>query len=125
MPMNFLELSKAYFAELNLEHIRDYAVRGRAFAGLSVESLGARWVELYRIVHALEDEDREGELRDLRSEFDLRGIEPPMHLLAAESALARERFQRRLREDATDWAAIEQTEAELADLYARLQGPMN
>jgi len=76
-------------------------------------------------VQVLEEEDREGELLDLRSEFDLRRIEPPLHLVAAELSLFKERFQRRLREGATDRAAVEQIEARLADLHARLQSPKN
>jgi hypothetical protein len=123
--MNFVQLTQAYLAELCLERTRDYAVRGRPLAGLSVETLSIRWVETYRAVQVLEDEGREGELLDLRSEFDLRGIEPPLHLVAAELNLFTERFQRQLREGETDWAAVEQTEASLADLYARLQSPKN
>jgi hypothetical protein len=125
VAMNFLELTEAYIADRRMEHIRDYAVRGRPLAGLSAESLTARWVETYRAVNALEDEDREGELIDLRSEFDLRGIEPPMHLVAAESALVGERLKRQVSEGAADPVEVEQTEAKLADLYARLQGPKN
>ena len=125
MAMTFLELTEAYVAELSLERIRDYAARGRPLADLSVETLNGRWVEMYRIVHALEDEDREGELLDVRSEFDLRGIEPPLHLVAAESALACERLRRRVREDPFDADRVEQLEEKLADLYERLQGPMN
>src|SRR4051794_7625684 len=121
--MTFLELSQAYLAELHLEHIRDYAARGRPFAAVSVEQLSARWLEMHRIVRALADEGREGELIDLRSEFDLRDIEPPMHLVAAETALARERLLRRIRECVPDPAEVEQTEAELLDFYARLHGP--
>ena len=123
--MNFVELSQAYLVELCLERTRDYAARGRPLAGLSIETLCARWVETYRAVRVLEEEDREGELLDLRSEFDLRCTEPPQHLLAAERGLFTERFQRRLREGPIDWAAVEQTEARLADLHARLQSPKN
>ena len=123
--MNFVELTHAYLAELCLERTRDYAARGRPLSGLPVEMLSARWVETYRAVQVLEEEDREGELLDLRSEFDLRRIEPPLHLVAAELSLFKERFQRRLREGATDRAAVEQIEARLADLHARLQSPKN
>jgi hypothetical protein len=108
-----------------LERTRDYVARGRALAGLSVDTLNDRWVEMYRIVHALEDEDREGELLDLRSEFDLRGIEPPLHLVGAEAALAAERLRRRVRENGADVDGAEQLEEKLADLYQRLQGPKN
>ena len=123
--MNFVELTHAYLVELCLERTRDYAARGRPLSGLPVEMLSARWVETYRAAWVLEEEDREGELLDLRSEFDLRRIEPPLHLVAAELSLFKERFQRRLREGATDRAAVDQIEARLADLHARLQSPKN
>ena len=85
--MNFVELTHAYLVELCLERTRDYAARARPLAGLSIEMLSVRWVETYRAVQVLGEEDPEGELLDLRSEFDLRRIEPPLHLVAVELSL--------------------------------------
>jgi hypothetical protein len=123
--MTLAELIEAYVAEQRLERMRDYVTRGRPLARIDAESLSSRWVETYRAARALEDERREGELLDLRSEFDLRGIEPPMHLVAAECALFKERFQRQVRERPIDPAAIELTETKLTDLYTRLRAPKN
>ena len=122
--MNFVELLNAYLAEQSLERTRGYVARGRPLAGLSIEALGVRWVETYRAARVLEEEDREGELLDLRSEFNLRGVGPPLHLLTAEMALFRQRFRQRC-EGEIDEVGVEQAEAKFADFQARLQRPKN
>lgn len=68
----------AEIEERLLTRIRDYLDRGRPLAGLPAEELNIQWVEIYRAVTAGEDEHCEEDLTDLRSELDLRGINPPM-----------------------------------------------
>ena len=124
--MTFPELIEAYAIEKSVERTRDYMARGRPLSGLSGEMLRWRWVGTYRAVHGpQEDERREGELLDLRSEFDLRGVKPPMHLVAAEVALLTERFKQKVRDCPASPAEVDKLEAELADLCARLKGPKN
>src|SRR4051794_23629205 len=124
-PWTIEERIEADIVEKGLDRIRDYVVGGRSLAGLAAEELSERWVEAYRTARALGDERRESEFMDLRCEFDLRGIEPPMHLVAAESAMVKQRLERLVREAPIDVASVERAEAELAELYERLQAPKN
>jgi hypothetical protein len=121
--MNFVDLINASLAEQIVERLREYVVRGRPFANLSEQALGGQWVELYRAVMALEDDRREGELMDLRSEFDLRGIEPPMHLVEAEAAICITRFKRLVHENRTTPKDIQRFDDELEELRERLSRP--
>jgi hypothetical protein len=123
--MTIEELAHAYIAEKTLEGIRDYMVRGRCFANLTEEALNAQWVEAYRAACTLEDEKSWGELLDLQCEFDLRGIKPPMDLLAAEADLFTESFERLMSESPPDPKAVEEAEAEIAALCERLRRPKN
>ena len=123
--MNIEELAEALIADKTLESINAYMVRGRCFGGLTEEELNAQWVEVYRAACTLQDEKIWGELMDLQCEFDLRGIKPPMHLLAAEADLFTECFERLVLEGEPDPAATEEAGAELAELRARLQAPKN
>jgi hypothetical protein len=66
----------------------DYVRRGRSHAGLTDAALAEAWM---RAIRAFSDDPVSALLRmaenDLRSEFDLRGVEPPM--IAAQEALRR------------------------------------
>jgi len=121
--MNFVELIKASVAEHIVERLREYVVRGRPFADLSEQALGAQWVEVYCAVMALEDDRRDGELTDLRSEYDLRGIEPPMHLVGAEAAICIARFKRLVHEIRMTPKEMERFDDELEELRERLNRP--
>ena len=109
-----------YVEERTLTRIRGYLGRGRLLAGLPVESLRAQWIDTYLAVRVLEDEDRDDELRDLETEFDLRGLVPPFSLVVAEAARFRERFQKEWRNRKPDPVVLERTERELDDLCDRL-----
>jgi len=71
---------EALIAEKTLESIHAYMVRGRYFGGLTEEELNAQWVEVYRAACTLEGEKSCDALMDLQCEFDLRTVEPPIHL---------------------------------------------
>jgi hypothetical protein len=59
-----------------LARICGYLARGRLFAGLPAEALNAHCLEVYRALMADEDVSEEV-VMDLRTEFDLRGMNPP------------------------------------------------
>jgi hypothetical protein len=59
-----------------LARIRGYLARGRLLAGLPAEALNAHCHEVYRARLANEDVCEET-VMDLRTEFDLRGMDPP------------------------------------------------
>ena len=103
-----------------LARIRDYLARGRPLAGVPAQSLRAQWIDAYLAVRALADDEREDELRDLGSEFDLRGLMPPIDLVAANATQFRERLEREARKRKPDWTVIEQIEAEVEELCDRL-----
>jgi hypothetical protein len=103
-----------------LARIRDYLACGRPLAGLPEQSLVAQWIDAYFAVRACEDEERAEELRDLGTEFDLRGLRPPLHLVWADAKRFNQRFQKEWRKRKPDWAAIEQIETELRTLSDRL-----
>ena len=123
--MTFAELIEAYIAQLHMEHLRTYLERGRRFAGLTTDALNAAWVDAYHAAFGRRDETREQEFVDLGCEFDLRGLEPPTHLVAAESEEFRERFEREVREGPIDLDAVERCEDELEKLHEQLQAPKN
>jgi hypothetical protein len=106
--------------EKTVGRIRDYLGRGRPLAGLPAQSLEAQWIAAYLEVHGLDDDSRAEELRDLETEFDLRGLAPPMPLVAPELARFRERFQKTLRRRKPDPGALERAEAELEAVADRL-----
>src|SRR5437868_14059205 len=74
------DLVSAWLADGQLERSRRYLEQGRRFADWTTDALNATWVVTYRAARGVpEDAGREDELGDLRCEFDLRGIKPPMH----------------------------------------------
>lgn len=103
-----------------LSRICDYLGRGRPLAGLPAQSLEAHWIAAYLEVHALERARRVEELRDLGTEFDLRGLEPPWGLVAPEVARFEERFGKALRQRKRDPVVVERAEAELEAVSDRL-----
>ena len=120
---SLVRLAAAFLAEKRTERLLDYMVRGRPLAGVGDPALGTQWVVVYRAVMAAGDQRRETELMDLRSEFDLRGREPPMHLLSAEAATFTERFLRQVLESEPDPEGSERMDAMLDDLQERLSRP--
>ena len=121
--MDLSDLINAYIAESQMERLRGYLERGRKLADLPTEALNAAWVDTYRAARGRERASRENELQNLRCEFDLRGIEPPMHLVAAEAERFKKRFERQIRESKIDPDAVEKMEEELERLRGRLEAP--
>jgi HAMP domain-containing protein len=121
--MDLTDLINAYIAESQMERLRGYLERGRKLADLPTEALNAAWVDLYRATRGRERASRENELQDLSSEFELRGIEPPMHLVAAEAEQFKKRFERQIRESKIDRDAVAKMEEELERLRGRLEAP--
>jgi hypothetical protein len=103
-----------------LARVRGYLGRGRLLAGLPVQSLRAQWIEAHLAVRVLRAAHREQELRDLETEFDLRGLAPPYPLVAADAARFRERFETEWRKRKPDPVVLERTEQELDELCDRL-----
>ena len=110
----------AYAREQTVSRIRDYLGRGRPLAGLPVQTLEAQWIAAYLEVHALDDDDRADELRDLGTEFDLRGLVPPLALVVPEIVRFKERFGKTLGRRKRDPAVVERAEAELEAISDRL-----
>lgn len=103
-----------------LARIRGYLGRGRLLAGLPAQSLRAQWIDVYLAVRVLDAAHREQELRDLETEFDLRGLAPPYPLVATDAARLRERFETEWRKRTPDPVVLERTEKELDELCDRL-----
>jgi hypothetical protein len=106
--------------EQTVSRIRDYLGRGRPLAGVPAQSLEAQWIAAYLEAHALDDDRCEDELRDLGTEFDLRGLAPPRALVAPELARFNERFGKALRRRKPDPAIVERAIAELEAISDRL-----
>src|SRR5260370_1071594 len=120
------DLVGAWIADCQLERSRRYLEHGRRFAGWTADALDAAWVQTYRAARGVpEDASREDDLQDLRCEFDLRGIEPPMHLVAAVADPFTERFEQRIRQHKSDPDAVAEMEEMLERLRDRLQAPKN
>ena len=109
-----------YAREQTVSRIRDYLGRGRPLAGLPIESLRALWIHAWLDVDVMEDESREDDLRDLGTEFDLRGLEPPKDRVAPEAAQFKERLLKELRKRKADPDFLERSEREFEELCDRL-----
>jgi len=109
-----------YVEEQTLDRIRGYLGRGRPLAGIPAQTLSAQWIAAYLEVHGLEDDSRADELRDLGTEFDLRGLKPPRHLVLPEVTRFKERFQKTLRTRTPDPVLVERAEGELEAVCDRL-----
>jgi hypothetical protein len=103
-----------------LRRIRDYLDRGRPLATLPHLSLRAQWIHAYLAVFVCEDDRRAQELTDLRTEFDLRGLETPARQVLPELTRFDERFRKERRKRNPDPAALERFNDELDALCDRL-----
>ena len=119
-PDHVLRSVATYAREQTVSRIRDYLGRGRPLAGVPAQTLEAQWIAAYLEVHALDDDSRADELRDLGTEFDLRGLAPPSALVAPELARFDERFGKALRQRRPDPAIVERAVAELDAISDRL-----
>jgi len=118
------QLAHAYAVEKRMERMHRYVVGGRRFASLAEDLLIAQWVETYRFLAVVPDDDNcWDELLTLECEFALRRMERPVHLVETELTRVREHFERVRRGSDRDRAAWEKAQAELPALLARLQQP--
>jgi len=123
--LSVTQLAEAYIAEKRMEHTHRYLVEGRKFIDRTDDDLADLFVATYRELVLLDDERRWDAIVDLRCEFDLRGLEVPLHRLAPEFALIKERFQQLQRAHLRDAAASLEVRDELEDLSDRLARPKN
>ncbi|MBS0523325.1 MAG: hypothetical protein JSS04_06780 [Proteobacteria bacterium] len=101
-----------------LRRVRDYLGRGRPLASLPLLSLRAQWIDASVAIVLREDRSRAKEFDDLETEFDLRGLETPIHRVLPELT----RFARHLRKAKRnpDPAALDRFNDELDALCDRL-----
>jgi hypothetical protein len=109
-----------YVKERTLSRIRSYLGRGRLMGSLPLQSLRAHWIAAYLEVAVFEDESREEDLRDLETEFDLRGLKPPRDRVAPEAARFKDRLLKEWRKRKPDDAALERAERDFEELCDRL-----
>ncbi len=74
-----------WLASSQSDDAANYASRGRIYGGLSNEKLSAHWVESFRkIASDIGNLNARAVNADLKSEFDLRSMEPPYDLVRDE-----------------------------------------
>jgi hypothetical protein len=83
-------------AHSEAEALKGYVERGRAFSALGLEDLEARYVEAFRQwVSARGAPEASPALNDVSAEFQLRSLEPPLHLVRPEMEELQEELRRR------------------------------
>jgi hypothetical protein len=108
-------------AEVQLLHrLRDYLARGRPLATLPLLALRAQWIDAYLAIFVRKDDRRAQEFTDLRTEFDLRGLETPARQVLPEVTRFDEPFWKERRKRKPDPAALERFNRELDALCDRL-----
>jgi len=103
-----------------LRRIRAYLDRGRPLATLPVLSLRAQWIDTYIAISVRDDDSRAQEFTDLRTEFDLRGLDTPARQVLPEVTRLDERFRKERRRRKPDAAVLERFNGELDALCDRL-----
>jgi hypothetical protein len=117
------ELVRGIMAEAEvqlLRRVRDYLARGRPLATLPLQSLRAQWIDAYLAVFVRENDSRGQEFTDLRTEFDLRGLDTPSRQVLPEVTRFDERFRKERRKRKPDLDALERFNQELDALCDRL-----
>ena len=116
-----------YLANDLIDHIADYASRGRSHKRLTDDQLSAKWIAAFRnFADDRNDRGRRAIEMDLKAEFHLRNIEPPYDLVKPEIVRVVEdmssNFEKMKRDDpdAVDEMS-EEMEYDLADLKARMK----
>jgi hypothetical protein len=119
-PPPVLRSLVSYVKEQTVRRIRDYLGRGRPLAGVPLESLRALWIHAWLDVGVMEDENRADALRDLDTEFDLRGLEPPKERVVPEGERFRQHLLAELRKRTRGPDFIERLERDFEALCDRL-----
>jgi hypothetical protein len=116
-----------YLANDLIDHIADYASRGRSHKRLTDDQLSAKWIAAFRnFADDRNDRGRRAIEMDLKAEFQLRNTEPPYDLVKPEIDRVVEDissdFEKMKRDDpdAVDEMSQEM-EYDLADLKARMK----
>ena len=116
-----------FLANELIDHIADYASRGRFHKRLTDDQLSATWIAAFRnFADDRNDRGRRAIEMDLKAEFQLRNMEPPYDLVKPEIDRVVEDmssdFAKMKRDDpdAVDEMS-EEMEYELADLKARMK----
>ena len=118
-------LAEAYIAEKSMERTQRYLADGRKFADFDDEYLTKIFCAMFRDVILREDDRRWDSIADVQCEFELRGLKAPIHRVAAELALFKERLEQFQRAIPCDPATLREIGDELADLRERLALPKN
>jgi hypothetical protein len=116
-------LAEAYIAEKAMERTRRYVLNGRRFEFYTQDGLEAHFCKMYRELVLHDDDRRWDDVMDLQSEFDLRRMNAPMHLVAADLALFKARLERLQAVGPRDAVAWHEVRDELIDLRERLSRP--
>ena len=121
--MDVEQLAEAYLAEKSIERTRRYEADGRRFEFNTADALEAHFVKTYHELVLLDDDRSWDEVMDLQSEFELRRLKTPMHLVAADFALFKARLEQLQCSGPPDPVALQDVRAELAELRERLGRP--
>jgi hypothetical protein len=71
----------SWIAEGRMQHVRDYAGRGRSFEKTPIDQLQGEWVALVRAWATNPQEHNNPRRADIEAELALRGLEPPHELI--------------------------------------------
>ena len=123
--LNARQLADAYIVEKSMERTQRYLADGRDYADFDDDYLTHIFVAMFRELILFEDDRRWDAIVDVQCEFELRGLKTPIHRVAAEFALFKQRLERLLHAGPCDPTAWHETRAELADLRERLALPKN
>lgn len=121
--MDTRQLAEAYIAEKAMERTRRYLADGRRFADFDNEYLTKIFVAMFRELIVFDDDRRWDTIADAQCEFELRGLKAPVHRVAAELALFKQRLEQFQRVGPPDPVAWREVRAELVDLRERLGLP--
>jgi hypothetical protein len=116
-----------FFASELIDHIADYASRGRSYKSLTDDQLSRQWIAAFKnFADDRSDHGRRATEMDLKAEFQLRNIEPPYDVVKPEIDRVVEGmscdFEKMTRDDPEKVDEMtEGMEDDIADLKARMK----
>ena len=94
---------EGWLASTGSDRLADYAARGRKHQNLTSGELTAGWVHAFRrMADDVRDPERRAIEEDFKSEFSLRGSEPPYNLVSEEFERFMAEFDRAMRDLETE-----------------------
>lgn len=117
---DFVHRISAIAEARTLSRVRDYLNRGRLLGSFPILSLRAQWIDASLAILLREDRTRYQEFNDLRTEFDLRGLDTPADLVLPEATRLKERFAKDRGRRKPDEADLERANEEMDALCDRL-----